>query len=526
MKMDFLESFLWAGIPQAALDLLPNAVSSRNTLEASLQRRASRPLPDRAELSRSLRTYNQQVGGSVAGADALGQTGTVAVITGQQAGLFSGPLYTLHKTLTAINLANRLQKTFGRRVVPIFWHATEDHDMSEIRDCRFPERLYRADFPLNGQAAESLRSADCISVREALLADLAGSPQVDAIAAALTIDHATYGEYASSVIARMLPGMEPVILEPKLLRPGAREFFRQCIKKRKGIRQALQAGGEEMRRCGLSPAFSVDDDALGLFYLNSDGRRRHIRHQANRFQVSGDWIREADLLQRVEDEPESFSTGAWLRPVLQSWILPDAVYVAGPGEFRYHLQLRRVYACFELIPPFLFPRNHATIFGSREIRLVQALGLAPSTVLGLVPEDLYHRDSLPPERRKQMISAAEKLAHAVRDVEQGTAELLPPQTLAAFSRNLERELERIQQKAEKAWRRQSGIDNGRIDRLFNCIRPGNVPQERRISPWYFIAEFGLGWVQKLAEILDPEESRHYLLTPKKGASPARRTEEK
>jgi bacillithiol biosynthesis cysteine-adding enzyme BshC len=328
---------------------------------------------DRDGLADVLLQYNRAIGND----DALGNCerlrgAAVAVVTGQQAGLLTGPLYTIYKIITAINLAAAYERTNNQAVVPVFWNATEDHDLSEIAPFYYPEREWRADFPRYGIAAEALPMQPCRTVIDAYLATV-DSDRRAAISALIEPDGFDgYGYFSSALIARLFRGTGLVILEPRILRSLGQPFFERAITQAQGVADALAAGAAQMQEAGLMPSF-VAGTGSGVFVLDEQGVRRHQRRDNS-------WD-EGALLSLVADRPDRLSTGAYLRPVLQSYLLPVLYCVGGASEIRYQQQLPGLFDLFDITMPDLVERHHATLLTSKEYAVMDRIGL---TVIDLM----------------------------------------------------------------------------------------------------------------------------------------------
>ncbi len=466
---------------------------------------------DRDHLAGTLAAYNREIGNdksALANVERLREPQATVIVTGQQAGMFTGPLYTIYKAATTITLAAAQSRALGAPVIPVFWNATEDHDHSEIASFYHPGREWRAEFHAEGVAAERLSTEPaCTELIETYLQSTKELYREE-IHELLRCEHADYGRHSSAVLARLFRGAGLVLLEPRLLRGQSREFFQDCVRRREEIRAALQEGAEPLTKLGLTPEFQPGK-GFGLFHINAGGVRRQILEEPAGFLVSGEYLTEAELLARVESAPESFSTGAYLRPVLQSLRLPNMAFVAGPGELRYHLQLRPLYELFGAEMPALRRRNQATILGPAEQRIAGKLGLTTADYFK-GPGALHKPPEPPPAINQTFDAAAAQLAETGELLREKAGELTGEQAIATFLRKAQEELSKVRKRAGKEHQRRHEVDNARIDRFFQAVYPGG-PQERRLNVFYFIQYRGPELIRDVLECLDPEESRHYVL---------------
>ncbi len=465
---------------------------------------------DRDGVAAALLAWNRAIGSddaALANIERLRQPQSAVVVTGQQAGMFTGPLYTVFKAATAIRLAREQAAELGQPVIPVFWNATEDHDLSEIASCWFPGREFRAEFPDAGIAAEALPAAPAEALAAQLLeacSDEFAAGLQDLLAGGLP----DYGQYSSAVLARLFRGSGLVILEPRLLRPFATAFLTACVRQRDGIRDALARGAAALAAIDLPVSFAADD-GFGLFHIDAAGKRGQVLEAAGRFRVGPDELSEKDLLDRIAGAPDRFSTGAYLRPVLQQQVLPCMSFIAGPGEFRYHLQLQPLFELFAAVMPAIRQRNQATILGPAEVRTAAKLGLE-TTDYFKAPAELYHPADLPAAAAAGIDRARDLLHQSAAALAAGAGDLVGDRAVTAYRKKASKELDKVVSRAERECKRAGEVDNGRVDRFLQAVRPGG-PQERRINIFYFLQYAGPGLIGELVETFDPNESGHYIL---------------
>ena len=469
---------------------------------------------DRSSLSELLGNYNKRIGNdtlSLNNCNCLKLPDTTVVVTGQQAGMFTGPLYTIYKIVSAINLAKSYSQTFKTPVVPVFWNATEDHDLSEINTFDYPEKKWKAQFPTSGIAAECLKTSpgveDLVRKFISTISEVNHKKEIEEL---LRIDHRNYGEYSSSIIAKLFRGTGLVVLEPRILREKSRDVFRKCIEDFQSIGDSLKVAGTELAKINLRPSFEIAADTTGLFYINSSGHRNRILERNGKFLVDKKFIPKTDILDLIDHYPERLSTSAFIRPIFQSLNLPNIAYIAGPGEYHYHLQLQPIYNVFNATMPLIYLRNHCTVLTQKEQKLAHRLHLEIDDFFK-GPEFFYNSIKLPEKVDIKFIQIKKKLNDLTTELYQGISELVTEQHLTTFKTNLFYHLGKLKTKTEKNYSRQCKVDNARIDRFFHCILPKNLSQERIINIVYFIEYEGPDFIKDLINVLDPIESRHYIL---------------
>ncbi|MCJ8330538.1 MAG: bacillithiol biosynthesis cysteine-adding enzyme BshC, partial [Lentisphaeria bacterium] len=460
----------------------------------------------RQELCTALNTYNKSIGNNEAlpAIEKLADN-AVAVVTGQQSGLMSGPLYTIYKIITSIKLAAAIESDKKVPAVAIYWNASEDHDLSEIQHALFPEKRYTAEFPNEGIAAEAL---DAENAKAEIAAFLETVPDdfKEKIETLLTHQPEKYGEFSSSIIAALFKDYGLIILEPKILRPIAKELLKEFVSKNSAIRSSLESSAARLETLSISAAFT--NPATGLFHINTDGKRRQIRLDGKNFSIDENAYTEAELLELIDRDASRISTSAFLRPVLQSKIIPTVAYVAGPGEYKYHLQLKDLFNLFDTEIPYLHMRNHATLFSGAETRNLEKLGIGKADIFRGI-EAFYQKAELPESYESKHRDTENQFKAAIESLSKNIGELAGDKVIQGFEKRLNDEIQKVHKRASKEYQRQQETDNNRLDKLFKTLYP-NGPQERNINIFYFLTK-NPDLIRLLMETLEPNEERHYLI---------------
>ena len=302
----------------------------------------------------------------------LKQRNTFAVVTGQQSGLFTGPLYTIFKIITTINLAKYCSDRLCIPVVPIFWNATEDHDVSEVSTVNYPNMKWSMRFPHTGKSVDRFRiNSEWKGFIKRYLESIPEINHKKEINHLLSGSFIRYGDFASSFISKLFFNTGLIILEPFTLRAIDTKVFEEAIKNCDEINSILWKTAKDLQRLNLEPAFVPDPLQTGLYYVDTRGFRRRILKKRNYFLVNSQRVKEDELIHEIRRFPHRFSPSAYLRPIFQSSVLPNILYVAGPSEFLYHLQLRPLYDLFQVPMPVIRLRNHATLFSRKEQKLLK-----------------------------------------------------------------------------------------------------------------------------------------------------------
>ncbi len=310
------------------------------------------------------------------------QPGTVAVITGQQVGLFSGPAYTLYKALTAARLAEDLNAR-GIPAVPIFWAATEDHDFAEVDHvwvfdaARHPVQL-SVEAPAAWQGKQ--RPAGGVPVEHPPIAELrkalAGFEHGEEIAAMVADAYqpgVTMGAGFRALLAKLLGGIGMLVVDPldPQLRSIGTPFLAEALKAAPDLKLALLARNKELAAAGYHAQVNVEANT-SLFFLLENGERTTLRKKDAEFAA-------------LQDRAADVSPNALLRPVWQDYLFPTVAYVGGPGELAYFAQSQVIYDRLLGRMPVAVSRASFTLLDARTAKLLARYGLALTDTL--VPED-------------------------------------------------------------------------------------------------------------------------------------------
>jgi bacillithiol biosynthesis cysteine-adding enzyme BshC len=465
---------------------------------------AARAVQFPAERRRTLIAALREQNGDSAALAKLAQPETVAVVTGQQVGFLSGPAYTVFKALTAVKLAAHLTEQ-GIPAVPIFWLATEDHDLAEVDHAwvfnseATPAKISIANTVVNGGPVGD------VLLNEIPLADLkaalAGLPfaaeAIDAVKAAYQPDK-TLGAAFRQLIERILQGLDLLYLDPLApsIRALAAPLLRDMVERVPVLLDGLHRRNAELEAAGYHTQVFVDKDSSLLFLLDQ-GRRTAIRWNGEKFQARDRTYSQEDL----QALAVQLSPNALLRPVMQDYLLPTASYVGGPAEIAYFAQGQVLYENLLGRMPVIYPRNGFTLLDERAAKLLDRHGLR-------VP-DLFDYE----EKVKSRLAAKlvpEDLAAKLAAVESATSEALArlQSDLGRFDPTLEAaakkssakvqyQLAKLSKKTARETLRRDERATKDAAYLTNLIYPHRRLQERFYSILPFLAQHGLDLPQRL-----------------------------
>ena len=462
-----------------------------------------------------------------AAAAQLADPSSVAVVTGQQAGAFGGPLFTLLKALTALQLARRTREKQNVPTVAVFWVDAEDHDWQEVRSCTVldaefqPRTVTLADVDGAGESPIAALTLD--SRVEQTIQELASAlPQTEFTSGVIDALKAAWrpGVGMGRAFATWLEGLLGphglVVFESgdPAAKPLVSEVFAREVKF-PGRTAALAAeAGSRLASRGHTPQVVPQPDSVSLFSL--DGGRRPIRRQGDQFAI-GDRLFAMDVLSReAAAHPDRFSPNVLLRPIVQDTLFPTISYVAGPSELAYLGQLAGVYEQFGVSMPLVFPRATATLLDSGAARFLAKYSL-PIEDLQPQDESALNRllqSQLPATVEQSLRDAASQIQQSMTRVADALPSLDP--TLAGAAKTtlgkMEHELRALQSKVIHAAKRRDETLRRQFMRAQAQAFPHGHPQERTLAVIYFLTKYGPGLVDRLLEDLPLDLGKHWVVT--------------
>jgi len=450
---------------------------------------------------------------------------SVAIATGQQAGLFGGPLFTILKALTVIKLAHQVSTDNDIPVVPIFWIDAEDHDLAEISSCQFLDtnmNLSTVTLPLDGQSgttAASIRLNTSISeVLDQLTAGLQPTEFTAEIQKALRVAYAP-GTRLVEAFARWLDtllgkyGLVTYDASDSRTKGIVRPLFEQELETLGRTSQLAASAGSAMQAKGYSAQVSPALDTTALFHI--DAQRKPIRIGDSGFLIDGQPISAQHMRTKLEEQPEHFSPNVLLRPLTQDVLFPTIAYVAGPHELVYLGQLRDIYESFNVPMPVIYPRASVTIVDSSTVKFLKRNNVDFVTLQAQddVSLNTLLAEQLPDEINTAVTTLSQNIAEQLSNIETTVPTIDP--TLAGAVKStqgrMDKELRNLKAKIIQAAKRRDETLRRQFSRARSQSFPGGSLQERSVGSIYFLNRYGEAFFDRLLEQLPLEIGRHWLL---------------
>lgn len=452
------------------------------------------------------------------------RSGAAALVTGQQVGLFGGPLFCLYKALTAIKFA-RVATESGVDCVPIFWLATEDHDLAEVNQVAIPGpdgTLQKLSLPIQAAVDAPVGTVAFGSNIQALLEQLKTDLGETEILAILRNSYRP-GENFGSAFARLFGSLFAewgvIVLDsrdPELHRI-AEPIYRAAIEKNSEIVDGLQARGRELETAGYHQQVKVTASSTLLFAIQNGARIPvHRRSNGDGFSIGDESISFEDLSLRIESSPETFSANVLLRPVTQDFLLPTLAYAGGSAEVAYFSQAAVVYEkLLGRVTPII-PRFSATVVEPKPRTLLDRYSLSlPDVFHGpeQLREELASR-TLPQELQSAFDRAGASLKNSMQEIRRSLERL--DKTLIDSADNaaskIEHQLESLRARAARSELRQAEVLGRHASLLSNALYPDKVLQEREYSGITFLSRYGRDLLQGLYSSVQPECLDHQIIS--------------
>jgi bacillithiol biosynthesis cysteine-adding enzyme BshC len=524
------------GEPQATA-LLPDRFRRSEDRAEAVARAVTRPVDP--ALCAALVAFNARFTPSAArdrNLALLAQRGTAVVVTGQQVGLFLGPLFTVYKAATAIAAARQLSEETGAPVVPLFWLQTEDHDLPEIDHCFVPgPQKLKLDYPDASRSRAPVAhrvlgpsvTPALAGLREALL-NLPNADEHLALLERAYHPEATMAGAFAEVVATLFAEEGLILLDPRdpAVAKLAAPIHRAAIVQAQPISEALSARGRALTDAGFGEQVHIRPGAPLSFY-SPDGLTGP-RYRLDPSTAPGTWslvghpdhatVTTPELFGYLETDPLRFTTSALLRPIVEDTLLPTAAYVGGPGEIAYFAQLSPLYALLDVPMPLTVLRSRFRILEERTRKLLEKVGMTADEVCA--SQETLHSQLATLAGLETPEALEGRLAGVL------TAELARvKERLLTLDPTLSKPLERTEHtirfafsklsaKYGRALARKDQIATERIERLRAMLVPDGAPQERVYGLPYFASRFGTrAFVKLVCESCVPFTGQQGDLTP-------------
>jgi bacillithiol synthase len=500
--------------------------------QRTIEQAVARPI-DRSTLIRVLHEQNRAVHCSVrtlANIDLLDNQNTVAVVTGQQLGLFSGPLYTLYKTITTLKLAEKLTADFpSYNFVPVFWLEGEDHDFDEINLITIlnaQNEVQEFKYFVGGQPFDKnpgATGAICVdetinTLFDALKTALTPTEYTDAVIEILRGYYkpgATMMEAFSGLMSRLFEETGLVLLNANTpeLKQLMKPVFRKELETESDTSRLIVEKSVELEEHYHA---QIKPKSVNLFMFHKGGRFS-LEPSEHDYYLKGTRQRYTrdELLAMVDATPEVFSPNVALRPICQDMLLPTVAYIGGPGEIAYFAQLKPVFEKFNVPMPIIYPRATATILEDKINKVIEKYSLNIPDLTGDLDLVLQKISEQVAEVKVEALfeTMNEKIRAALVEGSFGIQQIDP--TLKAVidstMQKIEQQMKGVKDKTQKAQQQKQEVSLKQIRKAAATLFPNENFQEREFTVLQFMNKYGVDFVKWLMNELVIDRFEHQVL---------------
>lgn len=496
-------------------------------------RKLERTPVDRKLASAMLVRQNEAFGAppeAIAAARSLAEPNSVCVFTGQQAGLFSGPLYTIQKAVTIINWTRKLQEMLKRPVIPVFWIASDDHDFEEIRWTGLPNiqnQVQRITLDALGLAPRTPAAQIKLGngIRDAL-SQLWGAqitteftPAIREALEDFYDPSNTISDAFGRLMARLFGKHRLVMFDPSDSEAKAlcAPLFAEELKGQQMTASALAEIGQRLEESGYHRQVEHPEGHTHLFYIDSG--RHAIRAADGQLWTDPEGKHHSSdvWLPRLKEHPESFSPGVLFRPVAQSYLFPVIGVVCGPSEIAYWAQSRALFDRFNVTMPVVLPRMSATIIERKIQSGVESLGHEVSEFFGDIEAliNKHFEKSFPSDLTQQFETEKRETLKRLARLKEIVIRFEPTleRTFEVDAGKIAATWAHLEDKVFQAHKRKGDEIRARFYKLAVHLRPEGRPQERIFSIVYYINKYGFDFIERIIEQLPVGAPDHRIIVP-------------
>jgi bacillithiol biosynthesis cysteine-adding enzyme BshC len=443
---------------------------------------------------------------------------SLVVIGGQQAGLLSGPLYTLHKAITIIQWARRAEKMLNRPVIPVFWIAGEDHDFDEVNHIwidRRERKPHKVKLEIKGKQKQPV-SAYVLTPEEMhpwlerlarLLPDHENKSQWLHRLKQLTGEPLSWTRFFARVMHDFFGKWGLLLIDSAdpQLRKLESPFFRALIKKSTQLRQHVAKKSAMLEEWGFPAPVDLRENQANLFIL-IDGGRYPLYQKGSIWWAgeTGHRFTEDDLLHLAETAPERFSNNVITRPLMQEYLFPTLFFVGGPGEMAYWGLLKEAFSEMGLEMPIVMPREQLTLIDRTAEKRIKEFSLTWIDVLNSLDErrSQWLEERKPPELESKFLHVKDGIRALHRWL---TDELVREIGMNLKEMGIKNEAKVLTQIdyfyrfAKKAIEEKHEAGLRQWDELISAVKPEMKPQERIYNVIQYWNLYGLEWIDQLVE---------------------------
>lgn len=510
-------------------------LKNTDSIRSLLAKAGSKSIPDRAVLADTLTRQNQFFGNtekSLQNIELLKQRNAVAVVTGQQMGIFGGPLYTIYKAMGTVKLCESFQQQFSDyHFVPVFWMELEDHDFNEIRSINLfsvdneirsiayngadPENKSRS--PINSIMLNEDIQRVLLEVKTTLNpTDFSGDllAKLESTYQSGKSISDTFGRWMAELLGKYgLVLMDPSDIEFKKM---TAPVFKKELENSAAIHDLLLTQNKLLKAGGYG--VQVENEPTNLFLRDESGTKHPLnKNGLNKFKIRAEdaSAHKDNLLKLLDNEPGRFIPNVILRPIVQDHLLPTFAYVGGPSEIAYFAQFKTIYEFFGITEPLIVPRPFITILEKKIKKVADKYGIGVADLFkkkSRIVEEAAGKDAQAPvsgqldalsAQIRDQFSSLEKNLMSVDNSLKGASE-------TALDK-IEKAIKVLKEKTSDAEKRRNELTHSQLTKAVRHLLPNDQFQEREIHALYYLNKYGPEFLDILHEQMDVSGHDHQIV---------------
>jgi len=422
--------------------------------------------------------------------NSLRSSSTFTITTGHQLCLVTGPLYFLYKIISTIKLTQELKLKFPENdFVPIYWMATEDHDIAEINHAFLFNKKVEWRTEQKGATGRLLTNDidSFLAELKSVLGDSIDASEITNLLTSIYTNHITISSATRELVMHLFGEYGLVVIDADSRK--LKNLFIPIVQKELMNSPTVGLVNETSARLNVAYNSQIVPRDINLFYLEGDVRERIVKSDEGHYLVLNTNLKfsKSEIASLVETNPEKFSPNVALRPVYQERILPNLAYIGGPGEISYWLQLLTTFNYFEVTFPMLVVRNHALIIQEKALQKFESLGFSLDDMFSSI-DDLTKKYILKHESSKiDFNSFANDLDSLFKSLGKSMA-VVDATLVGAANAELQKSkngVALLEKKYQAALKRKNEIAINQIIGILEKAFPDDGPQERRSNYYGF-----------------------------------------
>ncbi|MCC3357574.1 bacillithiol biosynthesis cysteine-adding enzyme BshC [Bacillus sp. REN16] len=455
---------------------------------------------------------------------------SVVVIGGQQAGVLTGPLYTIHKIVSIIKLAKEQEEKLNVPVIPVFWIAGEDHDFAEINHLyvNLQNGIRKRALPQYHNRKMMVSSIEIEQnglmewIKEVF--ETYGETNYTNGLLELLNEYVqrsnTYVEFFIQIINELFGETGLVLVDSgsKEIRTLQSQYLRKMIEKNRDIHDSLLLQQEVLSTYQYPKTIEMNESSANLFFTQNNERillEYNVEHDIfsgknNECILCGD-----ELLEIAEKQPELLSNNVITRPVMQEFLFPTLAFISGPGEVSYWAELKQVFAVMGIKMPPVVPRLMMTIVERAIDSNIDEIGLTIQAVLNgelskaretWLEKQTADVDGMILEAKKEVERIHKKVRKVGLEVDPGLADLL-----LKNAEIIQHQFEFLKNTFNRSILKRNEIELNRFNRIEKSLLPLGSPQERLWNVFYFLNKYGDDFIKDLLALPFEFNGKHKVI---------------